>query len=150
LERKYIKNTALLFFSAIGFMWCIWQREIMALPYLTEQWHTIYQGVVWGVVYDFSYLSQAAGLIIALASIWFWTEPHTKNEIVLRCSILLFVCSVGVHEFLLSPLMSLNWNKKFNFFWGIWIPWGLATFLVLALEIICFVSALASIWYWED
>jgi hypothetical protein len=150
IARKHIKNAAVLFFSAFGFMWTIWQREIMAFPYLTEQWHSTFLEITWGIVYDFSLLLQAIGLICALASIWSWAEPHVKNEVILYFSILCFGGGISIHEFLLRPLTVSHWNAKFNFFWGIWIPWSVATFLLLALETLCLIAALASIWFWED
>ena len=153
IARKHVKNAVLLFLGSICFIWAIWQREIMVFPYLTAQWHEMFLGVTWGIVYDFSLLLQAVSLICALITIWCWDyfdESKLSGKISLISFLSLFTGSMCFHEFLLSPNTMSQWNGKFNFFWGIWIPWSVATISVLALEIICVIVIICSVWYWED
>ena len=79
MMRKHIKNAVALFLSGFGFVWSIWQHEIMMTPYMAQRWNSTFQfftGIIvpWGAAYDFTLLAEAACFITGLASIWFWEE----------------------------------------------------------------------------
>jgi hypothetical protein len=64
-----------LFFSTFGFVWAIWQHEIMMMPYMASMWNekfVFFWGICvpWGAAYDFTLLLEAVCFIGALVSIW--------------------------------------------------------------------------------
>lgn len=79
MQRKHIKNSIALFLSTVGFIWSIWQHEIMMKPYMDVRWDTSFQfftGIIlpWGASYDFTLLLLFICYVAALCSIWFWED----------------------------------------------------------------------------
>jgi hypothetical protein len=80
LIKKHLWNKIAITFSAIFFIWCIWQHEIMMFPYMTERWNSTFQfftGIVvpWGAAYDFTLLGEFLAYVLLAVALWFWEEP---------------------------------------------------------------------------
>lgn len=76
IDRKHVKNLAVLIFAHFLFVWNVWQHEIMMLPYMATRWNTTFQFftfivVPWGFAYDFTLAFM--GLCLVLIDIAFLT-----------------------------------------------------------------------------
>lgn len=79
IKKKHLPNVFLLFASAFGFVWTVWQHEIMVLWYAAERWDSVFaffSGIVvkWGVAYDLTLFGEALCFFGACAAIWLWED----------------------------------------------------------------------------
>jgi len=85
MEVKYTKQNTVqiivLALSVLGFMWAIWQHEVLMWDWIHSVWnepHAFFSGVITtkGVAYDFTLLMIGLPFLTSLIALWFWnTAP---------------------------------------------------------------------------
>ena len=87
IDHKHLPNVLTLFFSTIGFIWAMWQHEIIVLPSVSAHWEDAFPfffsfysngmsngmpSIPLGYAYDFTLILQGVCFIVAVLSAFFW------------------------------------------------------------------------------